>query len=234
MEKVIDYFDLPVFIKYWFQTLYNNLLGRVMVDGLSSDDFHITKGLKQGSPLSLILFILGLEFFARAIRGNPKITGEAGEKKINLLVDDTLLSILVENESLLEIVSTLTEFEQLSGLKANLDKSDITRIGAIKGSSLILPAGRNFTWTSGVFSYLGIKFSVDTAMSKLNYSTILQQSKIMAITDAYHNDSELGKILIHKQLHIYQLVYRFSLVPAPNNETLDKLDSDFVHFIWKG
>ena len=168
---------------------------------------HITKGLQQGSPLSLILFILGLEFFARTIRGNPKIKGikhEAGEKKMNLLADDTLLSILAENESLLETVTTLTELEQLSGLKANLDKSDITRIGMIEGLSLILPAGRNFTWTLGVFSYLGIKFSVDTAaISKLNYSTILQQSKIMAMMDAYHNDSDLGKILIHKQLYVY-------------------------------
>ena len=35
-------------------------------------------------------------------------------------------------------------------------------------------------------------------------------------------------------MYISQLVYCFSLVPIPNNETFDKLDSDFMYFIWKG
>ena len=53
----------------------------------------------------------------------------------------------------------------------------------------------------------------------------------MSNTDAYHNDSELGKILIQKQLYISRLVYRFSLTPTPNDETFDQLDSAFMRFI---
>ena len=102
-------------------------------------------------------------------------------------------------------VSTLTEFEQLSGLKANLEKSDITRVGRIQESNVILPAGGNFTWTSGVFSYLGIKFSVNTKdICNLNYNALIFQGKVMSYADAYCNDSELGKILIHKQLYIWK------------------------------
>lgn len=47
----------------------------IKVNGVCSDCFTLSRGMHQGCPLSLILFVLAIEPLAAAIRSDPDIRG---------------------------------------------------------------------------------------------------------------------------------------------------------------
>jgi hypothetical protein len=93
--------------------------------------FKLTRGIRQGCPVSALLFILIVEILANALRKNPRITGiKLGgiEWKIGQYADDTCL--FVQDERSLALALTVIDmFSKCSGLKMNRDKSEAMYIG---------------------------------------------------------------------------------------------------------
>ena len=75
------------FVKY-FNTLYNGLTVKVLVNGFFSDKINIERGVKQGDALSCSLFILCMDPLIRNLNGNKKIEPLLFKSKMtNTLVD---------------------------------------------------------------------------------------------------------------------------------------------------
>ena len=64
----------PSYIR-WIRTFYSNISSWIINNGFTSDYFAVSRGVRQGDPLSPLLFILGLEILACSIRQNEKIKG---------------------------------------------------------------------------------------------------------------------------------------------------------------
>jgi hypothetical protein len=76
-------------------------------NGHNSQFFKPSRGIKQGCPLSALLFILVVETLANAIRRNPIISGVnigQTEWKISQYADDTTL--FLNDEHSLSLVSS--------------------------------------------------------------------------------------------------------------------------------
>jgi len=71
----------PVFISY-FNTLYNDITARVLVNGFFSETIKIERGVKQGDALSCAIFILCIDPLLRNLNANKKIKSIALETKI--------------------------------------------------------------------------------------------------------------------------------------------------------
>ena len=102
-----------------------------MNNGYSSIFFPLTKGVRQGCPLSALLFILVVETLAIQIRSNNNIKGikfNEHEIKISLLADDTTIFTKDVN-SLETVMQILVQFKNTSGLKINQGKTKIMQIG---------------------------------------------------------------------------------------------------------
>ena len=89
----------------WVNSLYTNINGRVINNGWISDIFKISRGIRQGCPLSAQIFIIVAEVLAIKIRNTANITGipvKSGEIintiKISQLADDTTLFLKNEND----------------------------------------------------------------------------------------------------------------------------------------
>ena len=63
--NILRYFDIPEKIVRLIQACYHNQRGRVRVGGAVTEPFNISTGLRQGCPLSCILFNLTLEWIMR-------------------------------------------------------------------------------------------------------------------------------------------------------------------------
>jgi len=99
-----------------------------MNNGIATPLFSVGKGVRQGDPLSLYLFILALESLLAAIKQNKDITGievEGKEITCTAFADD-LTNFLRDKKSYEALNSLLDTYSDCSGLKVNKEKKKPT------------------------------------------------------------------------------------------------------------
>ena len=171
--KTLDAFNFgPTFINL-IKLLYRNISSYTTNNGFLSRNFKLTRGIRQGCPISALLFVLVAEILSIKLRSDKNVTGilvNNIEYKICQLADDT--TIFVKNlQSLQNAITLFQQFRECSGLKLNLEKCEIIPLGPCRACGLALPKSVDkLKVNTGAFKTLGIWFSYDLDESmKLNY-----------------------------------------------------------------
>ena len=99
------------------EAMYENTTGRVVVGSGMSNEFQVNIGLRQGSALSPLLFILVMELISR------KIGTTYAMKKI--MYADDLVIVAEHREELQGALEEWNEMFKKHGLKMNLDKTEV-------------------------------------------------------------------------------------------------------------
>ena len=136
IQKTLLSFGFCPSIVQWFKTFYDNTESCIMNNGWASNFFSFHRGVRQGCPLSLYLFILSAEIMAKAIRGNTDINGlvvKDTDIKLSQYADDTTLILDGSEKSLSEALRVLESFEKVSGLRLNSKKTEALWIGSCAG-----------------------------------------------------------------------------------------------------
>ena len=199
-----------------------------------SEGCKVTKGVRQGCPLSTCIFVIAVELFATAVRHNVKIKAlqKNNVEKINRFADDTVLIIAAEDESLTEAVKVIDHFKLISGLGMNKNKSTIVRIDSVAHSDFKLLCGKDFNWSEVIFTSLGINLSAETGeIPDLNYP-----ERILKITTCLNiwrlkRLSTFSRVLIVKSMAISRLIYQLSMLPTPSSNCMDKIKDLLYQFI---
>ncbi len=127
----------PNFIK-WIQILYSEPKCCAINNGHYSQFFTLSRGIRQGCPISALLFLLVVEVMAIHIRNNSSIKGikysDSEQMVISQFADDTTL-FLSDTESLTTCLTFIEKFGDSSGLKLNKEKSEAFWIGSNTGSN---------------------------------------------------------------------------------------------------
>ena len=107
-----------------------------MNNGHASEPFLLERGVRQGCPLSGLLFVIAIEALAQKIRRSKRIKGieieynGSQEIKLSQYADDTT-ALLSDSESVMQLFELLGLFERCSGLKKiNESKSELLWLGS--------------------------------------------------------------------------------------------------------
>ena len=115
----------------------------------------LRSGIRQGCPLSPILFNIVLEVLATAIRKEKEIKGiQIGkeEVKLSLSADDLILYIESLEDSIRKLLELISEFSKVAGCKINTQKSLSFLYTNNEKSEKSIP----FTTATRRIKYLGI------------------------------------------------------------------------------
>ena len=75
LQKVLEHMHFGPSFRAWVRILYTTLYSRILINGTLGGPFSISRGVRQGCPLSPLLYILAAEPISRAIQESLDIVG---------------------------------------------------------------------------------------------------------------------------------------------------------------
>ena len=221
----------------WVAVLYKQAMSSVIVNGRITEEFEIQRGIRQGCPLSALLFVIAAEFLANKIRKNNDIKGvcfnDANchlELKVLQYADDTTFFV-GDVKSLPVILKELEEFGRVAGPKLNKEKTTLLWIGK-KESRWKLP-NIDLEWTEGPVKYLGFSISMNEQVSCIaNWENKLEKMQRLLDNWRSRNLTLFGRVTIIKSLVLSQVVHllMFNTVPLI---IIKKINKMFFRFLWQ-
>ena len=227
--KTLDYFNFGENFKKWISIIYNQPIATILNNGHSTNFFPISRGIRQGCPISALLFILTVEVLSINIKTNKDIQGISINKKeifVSQLADDTTLFIN-DVESLEHILSYLNHFQKCAGLKLNKDKTEAIILG--KSKIRLAQYGIN---TVEELKYLGIIINKTLPnIENLNFKEKITQIKIKLNMWKGRKLSIKGKITVLRSQILPIILYPASVLYTPD-DIIEEVNSLFYDFIW--
>ena len=145
-------------ILHVIREMYRNTEYCVRVNGLDTDWFQVTTGLKQGCMLSPLLFNLFINNLVENIK-SLNIGIDIGEEKVSLLLYADDLVLLSENENDMQILlDTLSAWCRDNKLQVNENKSNIIhfRTPSVQRTSFKFSCCEKVLSVTNQYNYLGL------------------------------------------------------------------------------
>ena len=235
MFSVIEHFGFKNSFLKWVKIPYNKISCKVINNGWISEKIKISRGIKQGCPLSSLIFVLIVEILAQKIREEKMLHGikvkneQKKDFKISQLADDTTLFLKTKSD-ISKALNIIEIFGSLSGLVLNKSKT----LGMKLGKIAIPHNFENIDWTQTKIKALGIYFGVNTENASYeNWNERISKMKNIIASWNQRKLTMIGKIQIVKSLLIPQLTYFLSAIHIPNH-ILKEIEKLLYKFIWDG
>ena len=233
IKKALSYFGFGDNFKTWIDILFSNRTCRVSNGGYISECFNMERGVRQGCPISPLLFILTLELLARDIRKNKNIIGiklapNASPIKIKMYADDASF-FLRDQMDYREVLSRIKLFSHFSGLCLNKNKSAAMYIGDPSHDKQF-KFGIKFV---NKIKILGIIFSNEKAASEIkeNFENKIMQLERLCCLWEKRSLTIIGKITILKCFGISLFIYIMQSIGL-SDFYIKRINTIMFKFIW--
>ena len=136
---------------------YSDIQSKVKINGLLSDPFILSRVVRQGCPLSMLLYVIAAEVLANFIIVDKRIPGvQIGDQEVKLVnfADDTTI-FLSDINSLNRLQTILKIYEDASSSKINFGKSQALWLGGYKDR---YDKPGTMIWSNFSIKILGINF----------------------------------------------------------------------------
>ena len=230
LYKTMRAFGIGEQFIHWVKNVYSNASSVLNINGFLSEPIPLKRGVRQGCPLSVPLYILVIEVLAIQLRSNPNIVGfkVGGEKIISAHYMDDATIIIKQNRCFKEVIKELADYEEGTGAKVNYSKTKGLWAGNWKGRRI---KPMNVTWSSKNVENLGVFFGNDkpeeetfrkihpNLIKRLNY---WKQFKLTKIGKARVVDIFLASKLMY--------ALKFYPIPPVIQKSIQKDICDFINF----
>ncbi len=231
MMNVLRKFNFGDGFMKWVKILYNRPIISIKNNGWLSSDISLSRGVRQGCPLSALLFVLTVEVMAIRLRDNQNIEGfQCLDKNIkhSMYADDTTL-LLANLKSLDNAIETVNNFSAAAGPKLNVEKTEGILLGPLKNS---INEYRGIKFTNDAIRCLGVYMGHNKDQCrKLNWDDKIEKMKIVFERWKNRHLTIFGKILIIKALAISKFIHTMSIICTPE-DVLKEIEKAIFKFLW--
>lgn len=197
---------------------------RLLVNGHLSRAFPIQRSVRQGDPMSSLLFVLYLDPLIR------KLEQVQGNHLVVAYADDVSI-ISTSAHAIHESKSYFSRFEFASGAKLNLRKTLSVDIGEINGPNTL-----NAPWlqTTNTVRILGIIFANSIRlMMKLNWDAMVNNFSQITWLHSARSLSLHQKVTLLNVFATSKIWYLSSVLP-PSAVHTAKITKTIGTFLWRG
>ena len=217
----------------WIKIIYNDCTARVKINGFVSNSFSINRGVRQGCPLSSLLYVLCAEVLCLEINQNSGIVGinfgDIFHKDLEFADD---MSITLSNlESLDTLFDILLRYEKATNAKINVDKTVALWVGKWKNRA---DKPHNLKWTNKVVKALGVYIGNDREeAAKLTFEDIKEKIRNKLKYWGGKGISLKGRVRVLNTYVLTKLWYACEIHDIPN-EIKNEINKMIQNFLWKG
>ncbi|KAM7304867.1 hypothetical protein ISCGN_014767 [Ixodes scapularis] len=151
----LDHFGVGERLREWIALCYREIGTRLLINGVKGARIPIGRSVRQGCPLSPILFALQLEPLCRAISEDQSISGlQLGDgKDVSVLAFADDVAIICSSKKQVEaVLQHVDVYTAASGAEINPEKS----MGAWLGCwATTPPRFAGICWSTSIGNYLG-------------------------------------------------------------------------------
>lgn len=238
---ILVHLGFPPIIISWIMGCISSVSFAILVNGSATSSFNIDRGIMQGCPLSLLLFLLVMEGLRRLIATAKRSVDFSGLKIMEhfylthlLFVDDILIFLngsVWDTTSLNDILSL---FCRATWMEINKEKSTISLSDCTPQESLL--ANQKFVFQDidmleGI-KYLGFRLKPD-GYKIANWTWLIVKVEKRISCWCHRLLSRAGRLILIKSVLEATPVYWMSLAWIPRG-ILHRIQQICCKFLWNG
>jgi exonuclease III len=226
----------PNFIR-WVKIIYKNPEVIIKNNGWLAKAFEMNRGVRQGCPLSALLFIICVEILAEICRSSNTFTGfkfnHVNPNKsiyVSQYADDTCL-FLHNSSDIDKAIDIVIKFGKFSGLTLNVSKTKVMLLGNLRIEPCVKS---NVQFSNEAEKCLGIYVGHnENLLEQKNWRDKIKKIEHMICTWKKRNLTYFGKICILKSLILPNVNFVATNTYIPD-WVPKKLEQIFFSFLWDG
>jgi hypothetical protein len=166
LETIMREMNFPPKFIYWIMVCVSTVSYKYAINGQHSEVLKAKRGLRQGDPISPLLFVLIMEYLHRCLQNlhkNPNFNFHPKCEKLQItnicFADDLIMFTRGDETSIKLMMGEFQKFSDSTGLKANPAKCKVYFGGVPALEQKKIVTATSFSVGTIPFKYLGVPLS---------------------------------------------------------------------------